>query len=104
MMMNMDAEGDPEGVNNNQLTKVARVLRSVTLFAVDVILWSLFWPRGTRFGSRTLGDCHRPLHPAGDWASLLLCPVWDVQSGQESAPMPCMGPSWSRAARSLPRL
>ena len=55
MMMNVGDEGDPENTNHNQLTKVARFLRSLTLFTVDVILWSLFWPRGTHFGCRTLG-------------------------------------------------
>ena len=56
MMMNANDEGDPENTNPPcQPSKYVRFLRSLTLFTIDVILWSLFWPRGTQFCCRTLG-------------------------------------------------
>ena len=56
MMMHANNEGDPDNTNPPcQPSKYVRFLRSLTLFTIDVILWSLFWPRGTQFCCRTLG-------------------------------------------------
>ena len=55
MMAEHDGDdGYEPGANTTQLAKVARVLKAVTLFWVDVALWTLLWPRGTRFDCRTL--------------------------------------------------
>ena len=88
MMMNANNEGDPENTNPPcQPSKYVRFLRSLTLFTIDVILWSLFWPRGTQFGCRTLG---------------IVTVRYILQAF--SVAMPCMGPFLSSLGRRLPPL
>ena len=87
MMMNANDEGDPENTNPPcQPSKYVRFLRSLTLFTIDVILWSLFWPRGTQFGCRTLGivTVRYILQGIGLLCSYALYGTLLVQSGQEA--------------------
>ena len=86
-MMHADNEGDPE--NNNppcQPSKYVRFIRSFTLFVIDVILWTCFWPRGTQFGCRTLGIVTTRYIVQGIWllCSYALYGTLLVQSGQEA--------------------
>ena len=87
MMMHANNEGDPE--NNNppcQPSKYVRFIRSFTLFVIDVILWTCFWPRGTQFGCRTLGIVTTRYIVQGIWllCSYALYGTVLVQSGQEA--------------------
>ena len=86
-MMHANNEGDPE--NNNppcQPSKYVRFIRSFTLFVIDVILWTCFWPRGTQFGCRTLGIVTTRYIVQGIWllCSYALYGTLLVQSGQEA--------------------
>ena len=54
--MMQPADNDQENANPPcQPSKYVRMIRSVTLFVIDVVLWTCFWPRGTTVGCRTLG-------------------------------------------------
>ena len=86
-MQHANDEGDPE--NNSppcQPSKYVRFLRSFTLFVIDVILWTCFWPRGTQFGCRTLGIVTTRYILQGIWllCSYALYGTLLVQSGQEA--------------------
>ena len=84
----MQADNDQE--NNNppcQPSKYIRFIRSVTLFVIDVVLWTCFWPRGTQVGCRTLGIVATRYIAQGVWTlcSYALYSTLLVQSGQEQA-------------------
>ena len=86
--MMMQPDNDQE--NNNppcQPSKYIRFIRSVTLFVIDVVLWTCFWPRGTQVGCRTLGIVATRYIAQGVWTlcSYALYSTLLVQSGQEQA-------------------
>ena len=86
--MMMQPDNDQE--NNNppcQPSKYIRFIRSVTLFVIDVVLWTCFWPRGTQMGCRTLGIVATRYIAQGVWTlcSYALYSTLLVQSGQEQA-------------------
>ena len=70
-----------------QPSKYVRFVRSFTLFVIDVVLWTCFWPRGTQFGCRTLGIVTTRYIVQGVWTlcSYALYSTLLVQSGQEEA-------------------
>ena len=70
-----------------QPSKYVRFARSFTLFVIDVVLWTCFWPRGTQFGCRTLGIVTTRYIVQGVWTlcSYALYSTLLVQSGQEEA-------------------
>ena len=70
-----------------QPSKYVRFARSFTLFVIDVVLWTCFWPRGTQFGCRTLGIVTTRYIVQGVWTlcSYALYLTLLVQSGQEEA-------------------
>ena len=86
--MMMQADNDQE--NNNppcQPSKYIRFIRSITLFVIDVVLWTCFWPRGIQVGCRTLGIVATRYIAQGVWTlcSYALYSTLLVQSGQEQA-------------------
>ena len=86
MMMMQPADNDQENANPPcQPSKYIRFIRSVTLFVIDVVLWTCFWPRGTQMGCRTLGIIFTRYLAQGVWTlcSYALYSTLLVQSGQE---------------------
>ena len=87
-MMMQPADNDQENANPPcQPSKYIRFIRSVTLFVIDVVLWTCFWPRGTQMGCRTLGIIFTRYLAQGVWTlcSYALYSTLLVQSGQEQA-------------------
>ena len=85
-MMMQPADNDQENANPPcQPSKYIRFIRSVTLFVIDVVLWTCFWPRGTQMGCRTLGIIFTRYLAQGVWTlcSYALYSTLLVQSGQE---------------------
>ena len=85
-MMMQPADNDQENANPPcQPSKYVRFIRSVTLFVIDVVLWTCFWPRGTTVGCRTLGIIFTRYLAQGVWTlcSYALYSTLLVQSGQE---------------------
>ena len=86
--MMMQPDNDQENANPPcQPSKYIRFIRSVTLFVIDVVLWTCFWPRGTQVGCRTLGIIFTRYLAQGVWTlcSYALYSTLLVQSGQEQA-------------------
>ena len=86
--MMQPADNDQENANPPcQPSKYIRFIRSVTLFVIDVVLWTCFWPRGTQMGCRTLGIIFTRYLAQGVWTlcSYALYSTLLVQSGQEQA-------------------
>ena len=84
--MMQPADNDQENANPPcQPSKYVRFIRSVTLFVIDVVLWTCFWPRGTTVGCRTLGIIFTRYLAQGVWTlcSYALYSTLLVQSGQE---------------------
>ena len=84
--MMQPADNDQENANPPcQPSKYIRFIRSVTLFVIDVVLWTCFWPRGTQMGCRTLGIIFTRYLAQGVWTlcSYALYSTLLVQSGQE---------------------
>ena len=84
--MMQPADNDQENANPPcQPSKYVRLIRSVTLFVIDVVLWTCFWPRGTTVGCRTLGIIFTRYLAQGVWTlcSYALYSTLLVQSGQE---------------------
>ena len=84
--MMQPADNDQENANPPcQPSKYVRFIRSVTLFVIDVVLWTCFWPRGTTVGCRTLAIIFTRYLAQGVWTlcSYALYSTLLVQSGQE---------------------